>query len=88
MICVNAIREKRGIQWDRDQIMVRSKLFFYTPTRLYSDLKNIAVLNVGAKVISDQGPLQVTNKRYRCSLVRWHFHLPGREEVSLEVQPR
>jgi hypothetical protein len=46
MIGMTAIREKRGIQWDRAQIMVRvgSITFFFTPAKLYSDLKNIAVL--------------------------------------------
>jgi len=41
------IRMKRGIQWDRYQIMghARPKLFFYffTLMELYSDLNNIAV---------------------------------------------
>jgi hypothetical protein len=46
MIGMTAIREKRGIQRDRAQIMVPtgSILFFLTPAELYSELKNIAVL--------------------------------------------
>jgi hypothetical protein len=42
---MTAIREKRGIQWDRSQIMVPtgSIFFFFTPAELYSDLKNTAV---------------------------------------------
>jgi hypothetical protein len=46
MIGMTAIRVKRGIQWDRAQIMVLagSTLFFLNPVDLYFDLKNTAVL--------------------------------------------
>jgi hypothetical protein len=45
MIGMTVIREKRGSQWDRDQIMVQvgSIICFYL-AELYSDLKNTIVL--------------------------------------------
>jgi hypothetical protein len=45
MIGMTAIREKRGIQWDRSQIMVPTDPYiFFTPAELYFDLKNIAMM--------------------------------------------